>query len=251
MTMQIKALNCPNCGASIPDTSKACSHCGSTVVLTHDGTKFVLAGVVCPGCGFENQEGSRFCSKCRQRLLMECPECKKDVILDAVFCSFCGIDINERLINIIKKNGSSFKSRYPQYKHKFENMKNEMLKSDEEYKSALIRASYDDIKSLRVKNVNDQKKLYWFFLLCAGPVGLFLFPLFGLFNESVMTIFGLLSLVLIFYILITEMHKELFGLTLWAKIRGRRRKVNRLYKYIEELKRTNSEEVRSSQVAAN
>lgn len=91
--VQVKALSCPNCGASIPDTSKACEHCGSRVILSDDRQKFVLAGTLCPKCGFDNKEQHRFCSKCGEKLFRECPKCHKEIGLDSIHCSACGENI--------------------------------------------------------------------------------------------------------------------------------------------------------------
>lgn len=95
--VQVKALNCPNCGASIPDTSKACGHCGSRVILSDDRQKFVLAGTICPKCGFDNKEQHRFCSKCGDKLFKECPQCHKEIGLGSVHCPFCGGNIDNAL----------------------------------------------------------------------------------------------------------------------------------------------------------
>lgn len=92
--VQIKALNCPNCGASIPDTSKACSHCGSRVILSDDRQKFVLAGTLCPKCGLDNKEQNRFCSNCGGKLFQECPKCHKEIGLASIYCPSCGENID-------------------------------------------------------------------------------------------------------------------------------------------------------------
>ena len=92
--VQVKALNCPNCGASIPDTSKACDHCGSRVILSDDRQKFVLAGTICPKCGLNNKDQNRFCSKCGDKLFKECPKCHREIGLDSLHCPFCGDNID-------------------------------------------------------------------------------------------------------------------------------------------------------------
>lgn len=94
MVAEIKALNCPNCGGSIPDTSKVCSFCGSRVILSDDRQKFVLAGTICPKCGLDNKEQHRFCSKCGDKLFKECPKCHREIGLDSIHCPFCGDNID-------------------------------------------------------------------------------------------------------------------------------------------------------------
>jgi len=89
--VQIKALNCPNCGASIADTSKACSHCGSRVVLSDDRQKFVLVGKICSKCGTDNKEQNRFCRSCGGKLFKICPNCLEEIELDDLHCPLCGI----------------------------------------------------------------------------------------------------------------------------------------------------------------
>ena len=91
---QVKSLNCPNCGDSIPDTSKACPSCGSRVILSDDRQKFVLAGTICQKCGLDNKEQHRFCSKCGEKLVKECPKCHKEIGLESVHCPFCGNNLD-------------------------------------------------------------------------------------------------------------------------------------------------------------
>jgi len=87
---QVKSLDCPNCGASISDTSKHCGHCGSRVVLSDDRQKFVLAGIICKNCGTDNKDKNRFCSNCGDKLFKICPLCNKDCGLDDQHCPSCG-----------------------------------------------------------------------------------------------------------------------------------------------------------------
>jgi transcription elongation factor Elf1 len=129
---EIKALNCPNCGGSIPDTSKVCSFCGSKVILAGDKTKFVLAGKICTKCGIENNYNSRFCSNCGERLSVECLMCQKDIEMDAVHCPYCGINIESKIQELIKSSGSQFLSIYPQYKYRCNQMIEEMQSIDKQ-----------------------------------------------------------------------------------------------------------------------
>jgi hypothetical protein len=103
--VQVRSLNCPNCGGSIVDTSKACSFCGSRVILSDDRQKFILAGTICLKCGFDNKEQHRFCSKCGETLFKECPICDREIGLDSKHCPACGenIDSAEKQKNIDKE----------------------------------------------------------------------------------------------------------------------------------------------------
>jgi len=93
--VQVKALDCPNCGASIADTSKACSHCGSRIVLSDDRQKFVLAGTICQKCGTDNNKENRFCNNCGDKLFKICPNCKTEIGLDSLHCAHCGANFVE------------------------------------------------------------------------------------------------------------------------------------------------------------
>lgn len=104
--IEIKTLNCPNCGGSIPDTSKACGFCGSKVILSDDRNKFVLAGILCPKCGVDNKEQNRFCSKCGEKLFKACPKCNTEIHFDSIHCSTCGKNLDdatkEKEVEIVK-----------------------------------------------------------------------------------------------------------------------------------------------------
>jgi hypothetical protein len=95
--VQVKSLNCPNCGGSMPDTSKACSFCGSRVILSNNRQNFVLAGTICPKCGVNNKGHDRFCSNCGDKLFKQCLNCHKEIGLDSLHCSFCGTNIDNSL----------------------------------------------------------------------------------------------------------------------------------------------------------
>jgi hypothetical protein len=128
---EIQALNCPNCGGSIPDTSRSCVFCGSTVVLAEDKTKFVLAGTICTTCNYENKQGSRFCSSCGDRLSMLCPGCGEDIGLDTDYCPSCGTNVQSKLDELVKLHGSRFLSRFPGYKNRWLHMADEIADIDE------------------------------------------------------------------------------------------------------------------------
>ena len=127
----IHALNCPNCGGSIPDTSRSCDFCGSRVVLSDDKTKFVLAGIICPTCNCENKQGSRFCSSCGERLSMQCPGCSEDIGLDTDYCPSCGINVQSKLEELVELHGSRFLSVFPIYKHRCQHLTDEIQDTDE------------------------------------------------------------------------------------------------------------------------
>jgi len=92
---EMKVLKCPNCGGSLPDTSKACNYCGSKIILSDDRNKFVLAGILCPLCGTDNKEQNKFCNQCGEKLFKICTGCDSEVHFDSVHCSVCGVNIDE------------------------------------------------------------------------------------------------------------------------------------------------------------
>ena len=75
--MKIEALNCPNCGAGVPDKSVQCQHCHSR-----------LKTMSCPSCLGTIFEGSKFCGLCGSKAVRpelaeaeagKCPRCKTDL----------------------------------------------------------------------------------------------------------------------------------------------------------------------------
>ena len=78
--MKIKALNCPNCGASVADNSNHCEHCRSR-----------LKTMSCPTCFGTIFQGNKFCPLCGDKAtqpnivgtkkLGDCPRCKKKLQL--------------------------------------------------------------------------------------------------------------------------------------------------------------------------
>lgn len=86
----IQSLKCPSCGSAIPKNSTACQYCGTRVVLSNDGTRFVLVGAICPACGENNKEDNNFCSKCGYELIRFCSLCHSRMPRDAEHCPKCG-----------------------------------------------------------------------------------------------------------------------------------------------------------------
>ena len=154
--MQIKSLNCPNCGGSIPDTSKVCSFCGSKVILTEDKAKFVLSGRICHKCGFENDLKSIFCSKCGDKLIIKCLSCPQNIDREALYCPSCGLNIENKIKKLIQEHGSEFYSEFSDYKHRAEHLKNEMLKVDLDKKEETIKDTYRKIDILKKELPREQ-----------------------------------------------------------------------------------------------
>lgn len=155
--VQVKALNCPNCGASIPDTSKACGHCGSRVILSDDRQKFVLAGTICPKCGLDNKEQHRFCSKCGEKLFKECLECKREIGLDAVHCPFCGNNIanaaKEKEIALANRSNSI--KQLQQLLHELQPWHVKLQPLSNEYEE-IERLISDKRQSMRLKTLENE-----------------------------------------------------------------------------------------------
>lgn len=56
-------MECPNCGAEIPERDGRCDQCGALIVLTYQ----------CPSCGTALQKDDEQCPKCGQEILIEAP----------------------------------------------------------------------------------------------------------------------------------------------------------------------------------
>ncbi len=88
--MKVKALNCPNCGASVADKSIHCNHCNSR-----------LKTMSCSSCFGTIFEGNKFCPLCGSKAVEsniladkkagDCPRCKKKMQLIEIE----GIELNE------------------------------------------------------------------------------------------------------------------------------------------------------------
>ncbi|MFX1575993.1 MAG: zinc-ribbon domain-containing protein [Promethearchaeota archaeon] len=64
----IVALKCPNCGTTLKEGIKFCTKCGSKV-QPPDTAPLALGSVLCPHCGFtKNPESSNYCINCGQEL---------------------------------------------------------------------------------------------------------------------------------------------------------------------------------------
>ncbi len=77
--MEVKALNCPNCGAAVADNANHCEHCRSR-----------LKTMSCPECYGTIFQGNKFCPLCggkatapkiTARKVGDCPRCKKKLQL--------------------------------------------------------------------------------------------------------------------------------------------------------------------------
>lgn len=92
---QIKILkgsvNCPNCGAVVPSTSKFCNMCGSKI--EESGVEMPQNNEKnrCPNCGKAVGEGNMFCTACGTKISENVLEKEK---LHVSICSECGCEIN-------------------------------------------------------------------------------------------------------------------------------------------------------------
>lgn len=78
--MKVKALNCPNCGASVVDNAVSCGHCRSR-----------LKTMSCGNCFETIFEGSNYCPLCGNKAVLptsarelpsgSCPRCRSDLTL--------------------------------------------------------------------------------------------------------------------------------------------------------------------------
>lgn len=89
-----KALNCPNCGASVAEDCVSCEFCHSTLSIT-----------ACPSCFGAVFKGMKFCPSCGAAVersetesdkKLACPRCEKDLVLADIGgtiiheCGICG-----------------------------------------------------------------------------------------------------------------------------------------------------------------
>lgn len=121
-TMYERALQCPECGATLDDEDEFCGRCG--VVFSTDFSKdlfqcpecgrivseddrlcrcgAILVGegnMICPGCGAEVPEASMKCDICGRAFvedITECPACGRRVDKDALAC-LCGVVFSDRV----------------------------------------------------------------------------------------------------------------------------------------------------------
>ncbi|MGD0328977.1 MAG: zinc ribbon domain-containing protein [Nitrososphaeria archaeon] len=95
--------NCSNCGREIPDDSKLCPYCGTTLIRSSTNIKF------CPECRKVVPIDALLCPYCGTKLptsLMGkflCPKCKREIPKNALLCPYCGIIIEEGTSRITKK----------------------------------------------------------------------------------------------------------------------------------------------------
>jgi tetratricopeptide (TPR) repeat protein len=91
--VQLKSVNCPNCGAPISHEIErgkiiSCANCNSSIVWPHNETQFVLSfgTALCPKCGIDNEKSPTFCRNCGSPLTKECPLCKITFYVGDNFC---------------------------------------------------------------------------------------------------------------------------------------------------------------------
>ncbi len=76
-------IDCPKCGAKLPEGAKFCLECGAKVEIL--GANEIL----CPACGKITQNG-KFCMECGASLVKTCPKCGNTVPTGSKFCLECG-----------------------------------------------------------------------------------------------------------------------------------------------------------------
>ena len=76
-------IDCPKCGAKLPEGAKFCLECGAKVEIL--GANEIL----CPACGKKTQNG-KFCMECGASLVKTCPKCGNTVPTGSKFCLECG-----------------------------------------------------------------------------------------------------------------------------------------------------------------
>ncbi len=91
--MEIKSVDCPKCGGSIPEKIIQgklfkCNNCGSTLVWPDNQSRLLLSfGIrICPNCGVDNDQNCNFCKSCGTKLTKSCPSCKSIFYVGDNFC---------------------------------------------------------------------------------------------------------------------------------------------------------------------
>lgn len=92
---KVTVLNCPRCGAPLPQDALNCDFCGARVEISADGTRVVLAGVACPHCGVDNAPTRLFCGRCGAELVQCCASCGQSNRLGLEYCGRCGLELGE------------------------------------------------------------------------------------------------------------------------------------------------------------
>ena len=123
------AIVCPSCNVDLPDDAVFCDQCGASLDSSAPSPAPALARAspagadVCPQCHVPTIPGEAFCDNCGASLaapqiaesplppvtepepvpapspaaldLIQCPACGADNLPDSVFCSNCGIDMQQ------------------------------------------------------------------------------------------------------------------------------------------------------------
>ena len=90
MFKQTSSQSCCKCGASLPDGSKFCSHCGSSQAIA--SAPVIVVSNKCPNCSSDVVSGSKFCSNCGSQMEIRCA-CGEVVPAGSKFCPNCGTKV--------------------------------------------------------------------------------------------------------------------------------------------------------------
>ena len=96
-------LSCPGCGSpdvklvQADDQEKLyrCEYCDRKWVIPKGGGISNPEFKKCENCGQINGPDAKVCQKCGQKIRYECPNCGRPIDLDATFCPYCEIHIQE------------------------------------------------------------------------------------------------------------------------------------------------------------
>ena len=99
-------MNCPACGspALVQEsvTTLRCENCNSVVQRSTSTTVLEVLGIGCYSCGAVNDKGIKFCTNCGTELIVDCPSCKRPIVLGQKKCGKCGIDILENYVSKVE-----------------------------------------------------------------------------------------------------------------------------------------------------
>lgn len=89
------SLNCPQCGAQLKRSDKACEHCGTSVRFSTERGAFDATGIACPACLTPNSPADKHCGGCGELIQATCqtPNCHQVNSVWRKFCSKCGKDL--------------------------------------------------------------------------------------------------------------------------------------------------------------
>jgi RNA polymerase subunit RPABC4/transcription elongation factor Spt4 len=133
-------LNCPYCGSPYNilvqtdglDKLFRCDACGQVWEYTKSGEIINPEIKKCEICGRINGPGAKVCQNCGHQIRTECPNCGRLIDLDATFCPYCEIHIQNY---VEEQKRRAIEEKEAQRLRRIQNLKNEISKLQNEISS--------------------------------------------------------------------------------------------------------------------